>query len=154
VSVPRIAVAAALFATFAAVPAVQALGGDEKVLSACAALGSTMPQPAKVPAGFPVPRGTRFSDADTNAPGTTVVLGFVPLALHDAAGWYRRHATAAGYRPTWVDAEIGEAEARVVRGQTTVLWRVNAVRGCARTVVLTLELAGRPGRAGSGANSA
>lgn len=154
VSVRRIAVAAALTATFAAVPTVQALGGAENVRSACAALGSTIPRPAGVPAGFPVPRGTRFSDAYTNAAGTTVVLGFVPLALHDAAGWYRRHVTAAGFRPTWVDAEIGEAEARVVRGRTTALWRVNAVRGCARTVVLTLELAGRPGRAGSGANSA
>jgi hypothetical protein len=101
-----------------------------------------------------VPPGTRFSDAYANAAGTTVVLGFVPLALNDAAAWYRRHVVAAGYRPTWVDAERGEAEARVVRARTAALWRVNAVRGCARTVVLTLELAGRTGRAGAGANSA
>lgn len=101
-----------------------------------------------------MPRGTRFSDAYTNAAGTTVALGFVPLTLRGAAGWYRRHVAAAGFRPTWADAETGEAEARVVHGRTTVLWRVNAVRGCARTVVLTLELAGRPGRVGSGANSA
>jgi hypothetical protein len=92
-----------------------------------------------------MPLGTRFSDAYANAAGTTVVLGFVPLALNDAAAWYGRHVLAAGYRATWVDAERGEAEARVVRARTTALWRVNAVRGCARTVVLTLELAGRPG---------
>lgn len=92
-----------------------------------------------------MPPGTRFSDAYANAAGTTVVLGFAPLALKDAATWYRRRAVAAGYRAVWVDAERGESEARVVRARTTVHWRVNAVSGCARTVVLTLELAGRPG---------
>lgn len=151
-SVRRIAAAATLAATLVAVPAVRAFGRDATVQSSCAVLGSTIPRPAAVPAGFPVPRGTRFSDAYANAAGTTVALGFVPLALQEAASWYRRHVVAAGYRPTWVDAEQGEAEARVVRARTTVLWRVNAVRGCARTSVLTLELAGRPGRVGSGAN--
>jgi hypothetical protein len=92
-----------------------------------------------------VPPGARFSDAYANATGTTVVLGSTPLALNDAAAWYRRHAVAAGYKAIWVDAERGEAEARVVRARTTVHWRVNVVSGCAPTVVLTLELAGRPG---------
>jgi hypothetical protein len=145
VSVRRLAAAATLAATLVAVPAVRAFGRDATAGSACAALGPTIARPAASPAGFPMPLGTRFSDAYANAAGTTVVLGFVPLALNDAAAWYGRHVLAAGYRATWVDAERGEAEARVVRARTTALWRVNAVRGCARTVVLTLELAGRPG---------
>jgi hypothetical protein len=145
VSATRIAAAAAFAATLVAVPAVRALGGDTPFRLACTALGPTIARPAAIPPGFPVPRGALFSDAFTNAAGTTTVLGFVPLGLNDAAAWYRRRAAAAGFRPTWVDAEIGEAEARAVRARTTVHWRVNAVQGCARTVLLTLELAGRPG---------
>jgi len=146
VSVRRLAAVATLGATLVAVPAVRAFGRDAAAASVCTALGSTIARPAAIPVGFPVPPGTRFSDAYANAAGTTVVLGFAPLALNDAAAWYRRHAVAAGYRAIWVDAERGEAEARVVRARTTVHWRVNAVSGCARTIVLTLDLAGRPGR--------
>jgi hypothetical protein len=146
VSARRIAVAAVLGATLVAVPAVQALGRNAAGSLGCDALGSTIARPAGIPVGFPIPRGMRFSDAYTNAAGTTVVLGFAPLSLHTAASWYRRAAAAAGYRATWVDAERGEAEARVVQARTTVLWRVNAVPGCARTVVVTLDLSGRPGR--------
>jgi hypothetical protein len=145
VSALRVSAAAAFAATLVVVPAVRALGGDTPARSACAALGTPIARPAAIPAGFPVPRGVRFTDVYANAAGTTTVLAFVPLGLSEAAAWYRGRAAAAGFRPTWVDAEVGEAEARVVRARTTVHWRVNAVRGCARTVVLTLELAGRPG---------
>ena len=140
-------------ATAVAAPAVQALGRDAPG-STCGELRAPIGTRAAGPAGFPIPPGTRLSDRYTNAAGTTVVVGFAPLPLRAAVSWYRRHALAAGYRSTWVDAERGEAEARVVRARASVLWRVNAVSGCARASVVTLELSGRPSRAGTGANSA
>jgi hypothetical protein len=135
------------------VPVMRAVAGETvRPLPTCAQLGTSIPRPAAVPPAFPVPRGTRFTEVTTSAAGTKLVLGYAPLGLRDAASWYRRQITAAGYRQTSADAELVEAEARFAGEGTIGLWRVNVIRGCANAVVLTLGFAGRPG-AGSAKSS-
>jgi hypothetical protein len=120
-------------------------GEAVRPLPSCARLGTAVHRPADIPPGFPVPRGTRFTEVSTGAAGTRLILGYAPLGLREAASWYRRQIAAAGYRQTSADAELMEAEARFAGEGTIGSWRVNAIQGCADAVVLTLGFAGRPG---------
>jgi len=130
------------------VPVMRAFAGsDARPLPHCAQLGKAIARPATVPAGFPVPEGTRFSELTTNAAGTRLVLGYAPLGLGAATRWFRREVPQAGYRFTSADAELVEAEARFTGNGIVGLWRVNVIRGCANAVVVTLAFAARPSNA-------
>jgi hypothetical protein len=145
----KITVTALVATVLVTVPVVRALAGSDarRTLPACARLGHAIARPAFVPAGFPVPQGTRFTEQTTSAAGTRIALGYAPLGLRPAAVWFRGHVQQAGYRTTSADAELAEAEAGVAADGVIGMWRVNEIRGCANAVVVTLAFAGRPAAA-------
>ena len=150
----KLTVTAVVATVLVTVPVMRAFAGSEqRTLPSCAQLGHEIARPAFVPNGFPVPRGTRFTDQTTSAAGTRIALGYAPLDLRAAAVWFRRNVQGAGFRTTSADAELAEAEARVAGNGLIGMWRVNAIRGCANAVVVTLAFAGRPGMQGPGAST-
>jgi hypothetical protein len=112
---------------------------DARALPACAKKSPAVARPRELPAGFPLPPGTRITTARSLNPSQLLIGGVIPADLQDAAGFFAETLPERGYQVGVGDAEATEAEAPFTGNGFRGRWRVNEIPDCP-ALTLTLIL--------------
>jgi hypothetical protein len=108
--------------------------------SECAAAGIERPLPPEFPSSFPLPPGTRVTEAAVSAAGSVLVRGSAPLSAPEAVAFFRSAPARAGWQSTTLDEREGAGVSAAVRGHgLSGTWTVDEVSGCPSTALVTLR---------------
>jgi hypothetical protein len=116
-------------------------GGDEQTASECAAAGVEKPLPRDFPPSFPLPPGTRVTQAAVSAAGSFFVQASAPLSAPEAVSFYRTEPARAGWRSAAAREREGAGVSAAFRGHGySGTWTVDEIAGCPAAALLTLRL--------------
>jgi hypothetical protein len=108
------------------------------MLPACAKPPQTIPRPKALPADFPVPAGTVFTNVEQPFPEQHIVSGISPGSLESTRSFYDASLEEAGYQQGRGESEPGETEALFTASGMRGGWRANVIPECDGAVRLTL----------------
>ena len=140
---PRILVVvvlAVVVAVAAVVARVAASDDEEPAASDCAAAGVEKPLPREFPRSYPLPPGTRVTQAAASAAGSLFVQAAAPLSAPEAVSFYRTEPARAGWRTAAALEREGAGVSASFRGPGfSGTWTVDEIAGCPAAALLTLR---------------
>ena len=111
-------VLAVVLAVAVAAIVARVVGSDEgeQTASECAAAGVERPLPSEFPASFPLPAGTRITQAAVSAAGSLFARGAAPLSAPEAVAFFRTEPARTGWETAPEREREGAGVAASFRG--------------------------------------